>query len=107
MAQNRAESALDALGNPVRRKIVRILARGPRPVGEIAEQLPVTRPAVSKHLRILERAAIVAHARTGNRNVFRLERSGFESARRWLDGFWDEALPRFAELAERAHEEKR
>ncbi|HJL20118.1 MAG TPA: metalloregulator ArsR/SmtB family transcription factor [Sandaracinaceae bacterium LLY-WYZ-13_1] len=96
----RVERALDALGNPVRRTILRILSTGPRPVGRIARELPVSRPAVSKHLRILEGAALVSHAREGNRHVFRLEPTGFDATRGWLAAFWDEALPRFARLAE-------
>ncbi len=95
-----AAAALDALGNPVRREIMGILARAPRSVGQIAERLPISRPAVSKHLRVLERARLVAHDRSGTRNVFRLERGGFEAARGWLEGFWDEALARYALLAE-------
>jgi len=94
------ERALDALGNPVRRRILRLLAPGPLAVGEIASQLPVTRPAVSKHLRVLERASLVTHDRRGNRHLFRLEPRGFSSARGWLDAFWDDALSRFALLAE-------
>jgi DNA-binding transcriptional ArsR family regulator len=98
----RAEAALDALGSPVRRDIVRILASGPRPVGEIAAKLPVSRPAVSKHLAILTEAELVAHDRKGNRNVFRLHARGFDAARRWLEGFWDEALANFAREVERS-----
>lgn len=94
------EEVFDALGNPVRREIMRILAPGPRPVGEIAAVLPVSRPAVSKHLRVLENAQLVAHDKQGNRNVFRLERVGFDAARQWLEEFWDEALARFAMVAE-------
>jgi len=95
-----SERPLDALGNPVRRRIVGMLARAPLSVGEIAAALPVSRPAVSKHLQVLERAALVAHDRSGNRNLFRLDRQGFEAARSWLDGFWDEALSRYALAAE-------
>lgn len=94
------EAVFDALGNPVRRDIMRLLAPGPRPVGEIAAELPVSRPAVSKHLRILEDAQLVAHEKQGNRNVFRLHEVGFEAARQWLDAFWDEALARFVLVAE-------
>lgn len=101
------ERALGALGNPVRRAIVRMLAGGPRPVGAIAAELPVSRPAVSKHLRVLERARLVGFEREGNRNVFRLEAEGFESARRWLDAFWDEALARFALVAENTEPRRR
>lgn len=94
------DAVFDALGNANRRAIVRFLANGPLPVGDIARQLPVSRPAVSKHLRILEDAGLVGHVSEGNRNVFRLERGGFEAAKTWLDGFWSEALGRFALVAE-------
>ncbi len=95
-----AQSALDALGNPTRRAIVQILARGPRSVGAIAAELPVTRPAVSKHLTILRRAELVVSSQRGTQNLFRLHPGGFVAARRWLDDFWDDALARFAALAE-------
>ena len=93
-------TTLDALGNATRRRIVRILAPGPRSVGEIAAELPISRPAVSKHLRVLEDAALVAHESQGNRNLFRLHPAGFDAARRWLDAFWDDALSRFVMVAE-------
>lgn len=99
------ERALDALGNATRRDIVRILAERPRPVGQIAEELPVSRPAISKHLRILERARLVAFEASGKKNVYRLRPEGFEAAREWFDGFWDEALSRFAMVAESTAEE--
>jgi DNA-binding transcriptional ArsR family regulator len=94
------EDALDALGSATRRAIVRALGRGPLSVGEIAERLPVSRPAVSKHLRVLRRAGLVQHESQGTKNVFRLERAGFDAARGWLDTFWDQALARFALVAE-------
>ena len=94
------DAIFDALGNPMRRSIVRILAPGPQSVGQIAGRLPISRPAVSKHLRLLENAGLVTHLQQGNRNMFRLERRGFEEARSWLQGFWDEALTRFAFIAE-------
>lgn len=98
------ELTFDALGNPVRRTIVGILRGGPHAVGDIAAKLPVSRPAVSKHLRILEKAQLVAHEKDGTRNVFRIEATGFEAARDWLDGFWDDALARFAMVAENTSE---
>jgi len=89
-----AEKALDALGNPTRRQILQILARGPRPVGAIAAELPVSRPAVSKHLRILRAAALVVHEPQGTQNVFRLRREGFDDTQAWLGGFGlDEGAP--------------
>lgn len=95
-----AGEALDALGNPTRRDILRILAEGARPVGEIAAELPVSRPAISKQLRILERARLVTHESAGKRNVYRIEPAGFDAARGWFDDFWREALMRFAMVAE-------
>lgn len=93
------EATLDALGSPLRRQIVRMLAPGPLSVGEIAARLPVSRPAVSKQLRVLERADLVRHRSQGNRNMFRLDPAGFEAARHWLDAFWDDALARLAVVA--------
>ncbi len=106
-APSLADEALEALGNPIRRQILTILAPGPRPVGEIAAQLPVSRPAVSKHLRLLQNAELVAFERSGNRNLFRLEAAGFDAAKVWLDAFWDEALARFALVAENTWTPKR
>ena len=99
-SQSRQEATLDALGNATRRQIVRLLAPGPKSVGEIAADLPVSRPAVSKHLRLLEGAELVIHRSEGNRNVFQLHRPGFDTARLWLDQFWDDALARLAMVAE-------
>ena len=98
--QSSQEATLDALGNATRRQIVRLLAPGPKSVGEIAADLPVSRPAVSKHLRLLEGAELVVHRSEGNRNVFQLHRAGFDTARLWLDQFWDDALARLTMVAE-------
>ena len=97
----RVERALDALGSPTRRAIVQMLRAGPRAVGEIAQPLPISRPAVSKHLRLLEAARLVKHESQGNRNVVALDARGFDLVRAWLDDYWDEALPRFVAEAER------
>lgn len=96
----RQARALDALGNPTRREIVRLLAREPLPVGELAEQLPISRPAVSKHLRVLEHAGLVTSEPLGNRHYCRLDARGFRAAAAWLDRFWDDALTRFKLTAE-------
>jgi DNA-binding transcriptional ArsR family regulator len=103
----RASPALDALGHETRREILVLLKAGPLPVGEIAERLPISRPAVSKHLRILERAGLVEHRPQGTQNIFRLRLAGFSAARAYLESFWDEALAGFQHLAERAEEAER
>jgi DNA-binding transcriptional ArsR family regulator len=95
-----AETTLDALGNPVRREILAMLMDEPQPVGEIAARFPISRPAISKHLKLLEEAGLVAHEAQGTRRVYRLKATGFEAARGWLDTFWAEALNRFRLVAE-------
>jgi DNA-binding transcriptional ArsR family regulator len=100
-------AAFDALGCATRRAIIHRLATGPAAVGEIAAALPVSRPAVSKHLRLLQRARLVRHRCEGSRHVFELERTGFDAARGWLDAFWDEALGNFARLADVPSEDER
>lgn len=95
-----SEAVLDALGSPTRRAIVRALQEGDVSVGALAAQLPISRPAVSQQLRILEDAALVRHEKQGTKNVYRLDQTGFSVARSWLDAFWSEGLSRFAALAE-------
>jgi DNA-binding transcriptional ArsR family regulator len=91
--------ALDALGNPVRRKILRTLQTSPLPVGELADRFPVSRPAISRHLRVLEDAGLVEHRTQGARSVYAVRVQGFASVRDFLDEFWDTALSRLEELA--------
>ena len=98
-------NALDALGNPTRRHIVLMLGRRPCSVGELAGALPVSRPAVSRHLRLLQDAGLVRHQRRGTRNLYRLDRAGFDAARERLDQFWTEALSNFAALVDEEGEE--
>lgn len=97
----RHDLTLDALGHATRREILALLRRGAMPVGAIAERLPVTRPAVSKHLRILRQAGLVDSVTAGNRHLFRLDPRGFETARDYIDRFWNVALDNFQRLAER------
>ena len=99
-SERAAELALDALGSPTRRHIIRVLRDGPRAVGAIAAKLPVSRPAVSKHLQVLEEAGLVTTTRRGTRTLVCLHRPGFASARGWLESFWDEALDAFVRVAE-------
>ena len=93
--------ALDALGNPVRRSILHELRAGPLSVGAIAAGLPLSRPAVSRHLRVLEEAGLVQAHEKGTQNIYSIRMRGFASVREFLDEFWDTALARLEELARR------
>jgi DNA-binding transcriptional ArsR family regulator len=91
---------LDALGDRTRRQIFELLRSGPRSVGELAADLPVSRPAVSQHLRVLEDVGLVTHRRNGTRHLYELDSSGVRVLRNWVDGFWNEALARFKSVAD-------
>jgi DNA-binding transcriptional ArsR family regulator len=91
------DDVLDALGDRTRRQIVERLRRGPTPVGELAELLPVGRPAVSKHLRVLEGAGLVVHHSVGTRNLYALAPEGFTALQQWLVQAWDHTLAAFAD----------
>lgn len=91
---------LDALGDPTRRQVFEVLRTGPRSVGDIAAGLPVSRPAVSQHLRVLEDAGLVTHRREGTRHLYELDSSGVLLLREWVDGFWSDALARFKAAAD-------
>jgi DNA-binding transcriptional ArsR family regulator len=91
---------LAALGDPTRRQVFELLRAGPRSVGELAAGLPVSRPAVSQHLRVLEEAGLVTHRRQGTRHLYELDTAGVASLRDWVDGFWSEALARYKAAAE-------
>jgi DNA-binding transcriptional ArsR family regulator len=94
-------TAMDALGDPTRRAIFEQLRRGPRAVGEIASELPVSRPAVSQHLRVLKDAGLVTERREGTRRLYRLDPDGLGELRDYFDDFWTEALAGFKAAAER------
>jgi DNA-binding transcriptional ArsR family regulator len=96
-----ANAALDALGNPVRREILRRLKARPLSVGELAAKLPVSRPAVSRHLRLLDEAGLVESRAEGTRSVYVVRVEGLAPVRDFLDEFWDAALARLQELARR------
>jgi DNA-binding transcriptional ArsR family regulator len=96
-----AERILDALGDPTRRTVLKRLRCGARSVGEIAEGMDVSRPAVSQHLKILKAARLVSDRAEGTRRLYAVNARGIEALRSWLDGFWDEALLAFKETAER------
>ncbi|MGH3321525.1 MAG: ArsR/SmtB family transcription factor [Streptosporangiaceae bacterium] len=91
---------LDALGDPTRRSILERLTLGPQPVGVLAEQLPISRPAVSQHLRVLKEAELVSEAVAGTRHLYRINRSGLRAVHDYLDRFWGTALDNFAVLGE-------
>ena len=91
---------MDALGDPTRRRIFELLQSGPRAVGELAGELPVSRPAVSQHLRVLKEAGLVTERRDGTRRIYRVDPDGVGSLRAYFDEFWNEALAAFKEAAE-------
>ena len=95
-----AEQVLDALGDPTRRAVLKRLRSGARAVGEIAEGLDVSRPAVSQHLKILKAARLVIDRAEGTRRLYAVDPRGVEALRKWLDGFWAEALMSFKAAAE-------
>jgi DNA-binding transcriptional ArsR family regulator len=91
--------ALDALGSPVRREILQTLWTSPLAVGELATRFPVSRPAISRHLRVLEDAGLVEHRARGTGSVYTVRVQGLASVRDFLDEFWETALSRLEELA--------
>src|SRR5262245_26153077 len=96
-----ADRVLDALGDRTRRLVLKRLRGGARSVGEIADRMDVSRPAVSQHLRVLKAARLVKDRAEGTRRLYAVDPRGIEALRRWLDGLWDEALAAFTEAAER------
>jgi DNA-binding transcriptional ArsR family regulator len=103
------ELVLDALGDPTRRTIFERLRAGARSVGEIAEGMDVSRPAVSQHLKVLKAARLVVDRADGTRRLYAVDAQGVKALRSWLDGSWDEALAAFKKAAEREtkkHERK-
>jgi DNA-binding transcriptional ArsR family regulator len=90
-----ASLAFAALGDPTRREIFERLARSPSAVGKLASELPVSRPAVSQHLKVLKDAGLVVHRTHGTRNVYEIDPNGLGALRAWLDQFWAEALDAF------------
>ena len=96
------DRAWDALGDPTRRRVFELLRDGPRPVGELAARLPVSRPAVSQHLAILRDAGLVSDQRDGRRNLYRIDQDGLAALRLYLETMWDDVLGAFAEAADHA-----
>lgn len=88
-------NALHCLSDPTRRRVFERLRSGPKSVGVLAQGLPVSRPAVSQHLRALKEAGLVGERPEGTRRIYFIDPEGLGELRRWLDGFWDEALAAF------------
>ena len=93
-----------ALAEPMRATIVERLSERPMAVGELAALLPVSRPAVSQHLKVLKAARLVRDHAEGTRRIYSIDPAGLGAIRAWLDGFWDKALAQYAEAAEREEE---
>jgi DNA-binding transcriptional ArsR family regulator len=95
-----AIEAFGALGDPTRRAIFERLAAGPSAVGELARHMPVSRPAVSQHLRVLKAAGLVSEDQEGARHIYRLDPRGIAAMRGWLDAHWSTALEAFKDFAD-------
>ena len=93
--------ALQCLGDPTRRRVFERLRAGPQSVGVLARGLPVSRPAVSQHLKALKDAGLVSERSEGTRRVYYIDPDGLGPLRRWLDRFWDEALEAFKNEVEK------
>ncbi|MFM9886833.1 MAG: ArsR/SmtB family transcription factor [Burkholderiales bacterium] len=93
-------NSLDALGNPVRRKILLELRHAPLPVGALADRFAVSRPAISRHLRVLQDAGLVDFHKNGTQNLYAIRVQGFRAVREFIDEFWDVALARLEKLAD-------
>jgi DNA-binding transcriptional ArsR family regulator len=100
------EALLDALGDPTRRAIVERLAERPRAVGELADQLPISRPAVSQHLKVLKEAGLVNERAVGTRRIYRLDPIAVQALRDQLDTLWRRALTGFTEIAQQPTAER-
>jgi DNA-binding transcriptional ArsR family regulator len=95
---------LSALADPTRRQVFEALRKAPLPVSALAARLPVSRPAVSQHLKVLKQAGLVVDSAEGTRRIYRIDPDGLGPLRRWLDEFWHDALTAFAERAEQEAE---
>ena len=104
MVTYRHATQLDALGDPTRRAILERLLEGPQPVGELARNFTVSRPAISQHLRILKHAHLVVDRPAGNRRLYELNPAGVDALRHYFDRFWDQALTAYKRAAETKEE---
>ena len=101
-----AIESLAALGDPTRRTIFERVAAKPSAVGELARELPVSRPAVSQHLKVLKDAGLVRETAEGTRRIYRLDPRGIAAMRDWLDSHWSSALDAFQDFADRQHDQE-
>jgi DNA-binding transcriptional ArsR family regulator len=101
-----ANAALAALSDPTRREVFQCLQSGGRSVGAIARDLPVSRPAVSQHLKVLKDAGLVVDRAEGTRRIYWIDPHGLAAIRTWLDQFWTAALQAYAEEVERLEEKR-
>jgi len=107
VSTDRERNVWVALGDGTRRAIVMMLAAGPMSVGALAAKLPVTRPAVSQHLKVLKDAGLVSEEASGTRRIYRLDAAGVAALREQLDDFWDQALGGFRGVVERSRRRKK
>ena len=105
MATYQAGAVLEALGDPTRRTIFEMLGEGPQAVGQLALRLPVSRPAVSQHLKVLKQAGMVIDRARGTQRIYEIDREGLAHLRAYLDQIWTNALDAFKQAAEAAAEE--
>jgi DNA-binding transcriptional ArsR family regulator len=105
VATYRSGDALGALGDPTRRAIIECLAERPRAVVELADELPVSRPAVSQHLKVLKEAGLVTERAAGTRRIYRLNPAGVAALRDQIDTFWSRALAGYKDAVEQPEEE--
>jgi DNA-binding Lrp family transcriptional regulator len=104
MSNQRADLVFEALGEPARRRIVELISDGPTPVGQLAERLNMGRPGVSKHLKVLENAGLVAHHSVGTRNLYVLVPGAMSFAQEWIGSMWDTALVAYAHEVRRSND---
>ena len=103
----RAAAVLVALSDPTRRQVFERVATRPQSVGELADAMPVSRPAVSQHLKVLKEAGLVSDRADGNRRIYRMDPAGLKDLRAYLDHFWNQALAAFKTAVEQPPEEER
>jgi DNA-binding transcriptional ArsR family regulator len=101
------QEAFLALADPTRRRVFEQLRRGPKSVGKIAAEMPVSRPAVSQHLGVLKKAGLVRDRAEGTRRVYYIDPHGLAAIRTWLDQFWEDALSAFQAELEKKEESHR